>query len=171
MNIRRRTESGRPTGFTLVEAILTLAVMTLLVVLCLSAVSFSRVTSFKSKEEAVAMGFLDHYAEMVRALPFANVMPGWPVNPLLDGTGGGPNIRIPAHADWVPVNTEDFLSFHPDLIWLKNRMPEMRVTLTTILQAGEPHTKHLRLELRWNPPFGRGYLRTQRLDVVRVRSL
>jgi type II secretory pathway component PulJ len=45
-------------GFTLAEAVLALGVLSLVVVLCLSAISFSRVTSYKAKEEAVAMGFL-----------------------------------------------------------------------------------------------------------------
>ena len=160
-----------PAGFTLPEAVLTLAVLSLFVVVCMTAISFSRVTSYKAKEEAVAMGFLEHYAELVRALPFANVQPGWPLNPLLDGTGGGPAIRIPTSDQWFSVNTEDYLAFHPDLIWLAGRNPQMRVILTTTTVLGQPHTRHLRLEIRWDPPLGRGHPLGQRLDVIRVKDL
>ncbi|MCS7089263.1 MAG: hypothetical protein RMN51_05885 [Verrucomicrobiota bacterium] len=161
----------RQSAFSLAEAVLTLGVLSLFVVLCVSAISFSRVTSMKAKEEAVAMGFLEHYAEMLRGLPFAHLLPGWPINPLLDGSGGGPNIRIPTNAAWFSVNTPDYLAFHPDLIWLTNRDPHARVVLTTTQVGGQPHTKHVQLELRWTAPLGLGSQRTQRLDVIRVKDL
>jgi type II secretory pathway pseudopilin PulG len=167
----KRLKLEKRGGFTLAEAVLALGVLSFVVVLCLSAISFSRVTSYKAKEEAVAMGFLEHYAELLRGLPFAQVLPGWPLNPLLDGTGGGPNIRLPTNDQWFDLNTDDYLAFHPDLIWLAHRNPQMRVVMTTTTVLGQPHTRHLRLEIRWDPPLGRGQPRVQRLDVIRVKDL
>lgn len=166
-----RCGCGISAGFTLPEAVLTLAVLSLFVVVCMTAISFSRMTSYKAKEEAVAMGFLEHYAELVRALPFANVQPGWPLNPLLDGSDGGPAIRLPTSDDWFDLDTDDYLAFHPDLIWLASRNPQMRVILATTTVLGQPHTRHLRLEIRWDPPLGRGQRLSQRLDVIRVKDL
>lgn len=161
----------RKSGYTLVEAVLTLGVISLFVVVCLSAIVFCRVSAVKAKEQAIAMSFLEHYAELIRAMPFAHVAPGFPINPLFDGVGGAPNLRIPASEDWLSVATEDYLAFHPDLTWLENRDPEFRVLLQVSEVGGEPHTKHVRLEFRWRAPLGRGDRIQQSLDLIRVRDL
>ena len=69
------------------------------------------------------------------------------------------------------METTDYQAFHPELVWLENRNLELRVTLTTTQAGGEDHTKHIQLELRWEPPLGRGDQQTIRLDMVRVKDL
>jgi hypothetical protein len=123
------------------------------------------------QERAIAMDFLVHYGELVRALPFADVDEGRAVNPLFDGSYDGPTILIPANNVCVPLNTEDFETFHPDLMWIRHRNPSLQVAFNTEDRMGEPHTKHLRLRFEWDAPLRKGARLRQELDVLRVKDL
>ena len=161
MEHTKRQSGLRATGFTLVEVMISVAILSLFMAACLASIVFNRLTSMKSKEEGIAMDFLIHYVESVKALPFSEVASGRPINPLLDGTAGAPNIRIPADDSWVALNTADFENFHPDLLWVHNRNPEMRVALTPRTANGAPHDVHLKRA---------GPLQVQ-LDLVRIKDL
>lgn len=141
---------------TLVEAILGVAVLSLFLAACFSSILFNRVASMKAKEEAVANNFLLHYAENLKGLAFEDVRSGIPINPMFNGLAGAPNIRIPATNSWANVDTADFETFHPDLVWLHYRNPQLRVDFTTETSGGVARTKHLKLRLAWDPPLNRG---------------
>jgi len=156
---------------TLVEVMISVAVLALFMGACFACILFNRLTSMKSKEEAIATDFLIHYIETVKALPFSEVASGHPINPLLDGTMGSPNIRIPVDDSWVALNTVDYESFHPDLSWVHNRNPQMRVALTPRTTNGAPYDVHLNVTMAWDAPLKRaGPLQVQ-LDLVRTKDL
>ncbi len=158
-------------GFTLVEAMMAIVASALFVGACLTSIVFNRVASMKAKEQAIALDFLIHYVENVKALPFAEVQPGAPINALYDGTGDAPRITIPANNSWFSVENDDFETFHPDLAWFRGRDPQMQATLTTINSAGVPHTRHLKLRIAWDAPLDRGGRTETHLDVVKYRDL
>jgi len=158
-------------GYTLVEAMLSVGALALFVLACFSAIVFNRIACMKAREEAIATDFLLHYTEMVKALPFSSVAGGLPINPLFNGASGSPNIVIPASSNAVALNNTNFESFHPDLIWLHNRNPQMQVTLTTTVVSGVAHDKHLNITLTWDPPLGRGARQQTQLDLLRTVDL
>ncbi len=125
-------------GFTLIEAMVASGVMALFVTACFTAITFDQVAVRKSKEESIAMDFLIHYLENVKALPFSYVAPGQPINPLLNGTAGAPAITLPANYSWVPVTTLEYQSYHPDLLWISNRNPALLVVITSNSVGGDP---------------------------------
>ena len=148
-----------------------IVIMTMIVVTSFATIAFNRVAHMKAKEEAIALDFLMHYVETVKALPFDKLRPGTAISALFDGSGGAPNIRIPPNSNWVPVNTTDYQVFHPDLIWLANRRPELQAALTMEMVGGQEHSKHLHLTFHSDPPLGRGDRLSVVLDMVRVRDL
>lgn len=148
-------------GFTLIESMVALGTLALFFAAVLSGIMFNRVTAMKAKEEAIVMDFQIHYVEMIKALPFNEVTVGRPINPLFT------NITIPGST--VPINTSAFEIFHPDLVWLHNRNPQMWVTLGT--QNGLTHDKHLNVKVAWDAPLGRGGRLSTQLDLVRTKDL
>jgi len=158
-------------GFTLAETMIGVAALALFVGACFSGIMFNRIASMKAKEEAIAMDFLVHYVEMIKALPFSEVVNGRPINPLFDGTSGSPRISIPANNSPVAINTADFEAFHPDLLWLRNRNPQLQVTLTTRSASGAPYDKHLNVKLTWDRALGRSGRMLEQLDLVRTKDL
>jgi prepilin-type N-terminal cleavage/methylation domain-containing protein len=158
-------------GFTLAEVMIGVAVLGLFILACFSGIVFNRVAAMKSKEEAIATDFLVHYSELIKALPFNNVANDFPINPLFNGSGGAPRIAIPVNSTPVALNTTNFETFHPDLIWLHNRAPQIQVTLTTTSVSGTPHDKHLNIRLTWDPPLGRGRRLQSQMDLVRTKDL
>jgi hypothetical protein len=150
---------------------LSVGALALFVLACFSSIIFNRIACMKAKEEAIATDFLLHYSEMVKALPFSNVAGGFPINPLYNGTGGSPNVVIPANSTAIALNTTNFEAFHPDLIWLHNRNPQLQVTLTTTSVSGVQHDKHLNIKLIWDPPLGRGGRQQSQLDLLRTVDL
>lgn len=158
-------------GFTLVETMIGVAALALFVAACFSGIMFNRVASMKSKEEAIAMDYLIHYVETIKAMQFSDVTGGFPINPLFNGSGGSPRINIPASTSWVAINTSDFQTFHPDLLWLQNRNPQMQVTLTTQSVGGVPHDKELNVKVAWDSPLGRGGRLSVQLDLLRTKDL
>lgn len=172
MNVRSYSLSlARNRGFTLAEGVIALAVLSLFVMACFSSIMFSRVTATKAKQQAIVTDFLVHYSELVRGLPFNEVQTGRAINPLLDGSDDAPNIIIPTDGNWVPLSTDDYEAFHPDLMWISHLAPRMRATLTTDTVAGEEHTKHLNVQVQWNAPLGRGDHLEQEVDLIRVKDL
>ena len=167
----RNLNLRRAGGFTLAEVMLGVACLSIFMAACFSSILFNRLASMKAKEEAIATDFLIHFAETLKALPFAQVVPGYPISPLLDGQDGAPNIRIPSDDSWVAVDTADFQAFHPDLLWIQHRNPKMQVQLTTQNLNGSPHDTHLNIRLAWDPPLRRlGRLQVQ-MDLMRNKDL
>jgi hypothetical protein len=158
-------------GFTLAESIMAVAALAIFFAACFSGIMFNRIATMKSKEEAIAMDFLVHYVETIKAMPFADVTTGRPINSLYNGSGGAPNITIPANNTPVAINTTDFETFHPDLLWLNNRNPQLQVTLTSQSVGGVLHDKHLSVRVAWDAPMGRGGRITSQLDLVRTKDL
>jgi hypothetical protein len=148
-----------------------IATSALFVGMCLTSVVFSRVACTKAKEQAVALDFLIHYVETVKALPFAEVRPGVPINALYDGSDGAPRITIPGDASWISIDDDDFETFHPDLAWFRGRNPEMQVILTTTVVGGSAHTRHMKVRIAWDAPLERGGRTETHLDMVKYRDL
>jgi hypothetical protein len=155
----------------LAESLVGLMLLGVATLSCLTAVSFNQVSTAKSKEEAVALDFMLHYLETVRGMSFDELKPGAPVSSLFDGIDGAPNIRLPLSAAYMGVDTADYRAFHPELTWLDGRQPQFRVVLTEEAGANGPRTKHLHLDLKWQPPLGQGATSMVSMDVVRARDL
>lgn len=158
-------------GFALIEALMASGVMMLFVIACLSAIVFDQSAVRKAKEEAIAMDFLTHYVENIKALPFTSVVAGFPINSLFNGANGAPHITIPADNSWVLIDTPDFQTFAPDLLWLNNRNPKMKVTLTKNIVAGAVHDVDVNVRIAWDPPLGKGGRQEVQLDLVRTKDL
>jgi hypothetical protein len=147
-------------GFTLVEALISSGIMVFLVAACLSAIVFNQVSVKKAKEEAIAMDFLTHYVECIKALPFADVVAGGPINSLFNGVSPAPLITIPPNGSWIPLNTTAFQNyFDADLGCLTNRNPAMLVTMTPNYVAGVvvgPHDIEVNVKIDWDAPLAKG---------------
>lgn len=169
MNSRRM--NPRIDGFSLIEVMISMGIVGVLFLANMAAISMHRIQGHKEKELAILADFCTHYFEQIRGIPFDAVNGGEPINALYNGRDSAPDIRIPADPAWFSIETEDYQSFHPELVVLANRELEMRCVLTAGMVDGRPHTKHLALELRWNPPLGRGEKLSMRMDLVRVRDL
>ncbi|HXG48259.1 MAG TPA: type II secretion system protein, partial [Methylomirabilota bacterium] len=157
-------------AFSLLEMVIALFILGILALAVLSALGLSKVQTFRDKELGIVSDFMVHYLEHVKGMDFADLRKGNPINPLYDGTAGAPNIRIPATFDWFSLNNTNYEDFHPELVWLEARNPQMRVDLTTTQVAGVDHTKQLRVEVRWDAPLGQGQPSVVRLDMVRVKD-
>jgi type II secretory pathway pseudopilin PulG len=153
-------------GFTLVEALISVGIMVILVAACLSAIVFDQVSVRKAKEEAIAMDFLTHYVENIKALPFANVVPGGPINSYFNGKDGAQLITIPQDNSWIPLNTTAFQTFDPDLVWLSNRNPAMQVTLTP--NSGTLHDIEINVKIDWDAPLAKGGRLEVQVDFLRT---
>ena len=158
-------------GFTLVEVTMSIALITVLFLANMSALYTSRIQQAKDREQAIITDFMVHYCEMVRGMEFANIRELAPLDHLYDGKQGAPDIRIPANPVWVNIETDDYYTFHPELVWLEGRNLELRVRLQTSTQAGVAHTKHLSLEIRWNAPLNVGGVLSERMDIVRFKDV
>lgn len=157
----------RVKGYMLAEVMVAVGVVSLFMVVCFTSIMQNRSVSFKSREEAVVMDFLIHYTESLKGLPYQNVQTGKAVGTLFDGEDGAPNIRIPADGVAVSLNTSDYLAFHPDLIWIKNLDPKLKVKLT----QESADVKHVTVSVEWDSPLGRGGRLQDQLDLVRVKDL
>lgn len=158
-------------AFTLTEVLFSVLVVSIVFTASMSALSIHRIQHAKANQRNIALDFANHYLELVRGLTFEEIGAGAPINRLYDGEGGAPAITIPAGADWVDLDTDDYQVFHPELVWLENQNPQMRVVLTTTQVDGEDHTKHISMELRWDSPLSRGRKLEARMDLVRVKDL
>jgi type II secretory pathway pseudopilin PulG len=159
-------------GFTLVETMISSGIMVIVVAACLSAVVFDQVSLRKAKEEAIAMNFLTHYVENIKALPFADVVPGFPINSLFNGVNPAPLITIPPANSWVPLNTTAFQTyFDPDLGCLTNRNPAMLVTLTPHNVSGVLHDIEVNVRIDWDAPLARGGRLEVQVDSLRTKDV
>ncbi len=167
----------RQRGMTLIEVIFATLIIGATFSLTLGVLSYTRIEQHKARDRDIMLDFLHHYLEVTRAAPYENIGPGQPINALFDGTrdillpGGGTTrlsiIFPPSDGQWRSLNTTAFKTFHPDLVWLANRDPQYRVTISTQMVGGFPRARTIRLELRWRPPLGRGN-QWQTLDATTV---
>ena len=153
---------GGAAAFTLIEAMIAVGLTGIFVLACVWAIVSDQVCLRKAKEEAIAMDFLTKYVENIKALPFANVATGMPINSVYNGADGAPLITIPATNSWVPLSTTAFQTFYPDLLWLTNRNPAMLVTLTQNNVSGALHDIEINVRFDWDAPLTEG----GRLEVV-----
>ena len=165
---RRSAKSLR--AFTLIEAMIALGVMVLFVAACMSAIVINQLSVRKAREQALAIDFLTKYVETVKALPFDSVAVGLPINSLFNGAGGGPEIEIPANSSWVSVNTTDYQTFYPDLVWFANRNPRLQVILSNISIGGVPAIE-INAKLSWDPLLSRGNRQVVVVDFLRTRDV
>jgi hypothetical protein len=156
---------------TLVEALIALGIMVLFVCACLTTIVVSQVSVRKAKEEAIAIDFLTKYTENVKALPFGYVTAGQPINLLYNGTGVAPLIAIPANGTWVPIDTADYQTFYPDLLWFNNRNPKMLVTLTKNTVGGVLHDIEINVRVDWDPPISKGGRQEVQVDFLRTKDV
>ena len=171
MNITKRQSKLLRSGFTLVEVVVAMLLVSVFVLAAMSSMAFSRVQSAKDKDSGVLLDFAVHYLELVKAKPFSELKKGSALNPICDGTGGTPNIRIPASASWFSISDVNYTTFHPEFVWLAPRNPEMRVDLVTTQVNGIDHTKVLQIEFRWDAPLQQGGKLTASMDVARFTDL
>lgn len=164
--LRRRSEQA----FTLMEVMVGAWIVAILVVANLSLVQVCRIMNSKDAERGIVSGYMQHYMELVRALPFSQVQTNQALSGLCNGQDGTPKIILPASQDWISISDTNYQTFHPDLLWLTNRQPEMRVRIDTTFNGGVAHDKHISMEVRWDPPLGRGSKLSRRLDMVRVKD-
>lgn len=158
-------------GFSLPEVMIAVAILSLLVLANFSIISLSRIQTVKDHERGIMLDLGTHYLELIKGLPFDEVKINSPINALYDGTAGGLLITIPATSNWFNINNANFQAFHPDLVWLSPRKPQMSVSLETTTIAGIPHDKRIQLQLQWDAPMNLGSKQNLRLDMVRVKDL
>jgi hypothetical protein len=176
VNLKQGRESVQPrllkargvAAFTLIEAVVALGVLGLFVAACVAAVVTDEVCVNKAKQEAIAMNFLTKYAETIKALPFAYVAPGLPINSIYNGQGGAPLINIPSNTSPVSLNTTAFQLFYPDLLWMTNLNPTLQVTLTQNKVAGSLHDIEIDAKVNWNSPLARGGKIQVQVDFLRT---
>lgn len=166
-----RTKTRGAAAFSLVESLVAVSIISVLFLVNMGAISIHRIQSAKEQELAIVSDFSGHYLEQVRGKVFEELVPGAPINHLFNGAQGGPDIRIPTDDSWIRIDTEDYQTFHPELVALENRELELRAELTTEVQAGVARSKHLSLEIRWNPPLSRGQKLVLRNDLIRYRDI
>ncbi len=155
---------------TLIEVMIGSAILAIVVLANMGAISFSRMSSSKDFEKGIVSDFMGRYLECIKGLPFNQLITNTPINGLYNGVGGTPNIRIPSNTNWISINTVNYQTFHPDLLWLTNRTPQMRVILEPTMSNGLPHIQHLQVEVAWDPPIRFGARSVRRLDLVRVQD-
>ena len=159
-------------AFTLVEALIASGVTAIFVAACLSAIFFNQIATRKAKQEAIAMDFLTQYVEYIKALPFDSVASGQPINSLYDGQVHSgvtyPLISLPADTNWFTINTIPCQIFCPDLLWLTNSDPQMKVILRTTSVGGSVHDKQINAVIGWDSPLGKGARMEVQVDILRT---
>ncbi len=134
----------------------------------MSAIVADQVASRKAKEHAIGMDFLTKYVENIKALPFASVAAGLPINSIYDGVGGAPLVTILTNNTPVSLLSTNFQIFYPDLVWLNNRHPTLQVTLTTNSVAGALHDIEINVKMDWDAPLTKGGRQEVQVDVLRT---
>ena len=153
------------------EVMIALGLLGIFVAACLAAIVTNQVCDRKAKEEAIAMDFLTKYVENIKALPFASVAPGLPINSIYNGAAGAPLITIPVNSSWVSLNTIAFQTFYPDLLWLSNRNPMMQVALTRNSVAGTLHDIEINVKIDWDAPLAKGGRLEVQVDLLRTADV
>jgi hypothetical protein len=152
----------------LAEAVVAVGLLGIMLAAGLSAIVANQVCNQKAKEEAIAMDFLTKYVENIKALPFTSIAPGLPINSLYNGTGGTPLILIPSNSSPVSINTTNYQTFYPDLLWLTNLNPTMQVILTQNSNSGVLHDIEINAQVQWNSPLARGGQIQVEIDMLRT---
>jgi len=171
LKVGKRSKNRFSRGFTIVEVVVAMLVVSVFVLAVMSSMAFSRIQSYKDKDSGVLLDFATHYLELLKAKPFNEIQKGAALNPLFDGSGGSPNIRIPTTATWFTLSDINHTTFHPELVWLASRNPEMRVDLVTTQVSGMDHTKVVQIEFRWDAPLMQGGKLMARMDMARFMDL
>jgi hypothetical protein len=172
MQTSKTKRSTRGTcGFVIWDVLIAMAMTGVLVMAMFGAIQFNKIQMYKDKERALMMDFAVHYLEMVKGMPFAEAVKGAHINQLYSGASGSARIAIPLNSNWSSLNDTNYQSFHPELVWMSSRNPEMSVDLVTTQAGGADHTKHLQVELRWDPPLGLGRRCVARMDMIKTRDL
>jgi hypothetical protein len=164
----KKLKTRAAAAFTLVEAMVALGILGLVSVACLSSIVTNQVCDRKAKEEAIAMDFLSKYVENIKALPFTSVAPGLPVNSIYNGAAGAPLIAIPSNSSPVSLNTTAFQTFYPDLLWMTNLSPTLRVALAQHSVNGALHDIEINAKVDWAAPLGKGGQMEVQLDFLRT---
>lgn len=163
------------TGFTLIEALIATGVMALFATAALMGIVFDMVSVRKAKEEAIAVDFLTHYIENLKAIPFAYLAQGQPINPLYSGdTVNGvtePSLLIPTNSSPVYLTNADYLTFHPDLWWINDRNPQLAVQFDQTSSNGVVHDIHMSMTMTWDAPLQKGRVMQVQMDVFRSKDL
>lgn len=158
-------------AFTLAEVMMAVMVAGIFTAGVLSSIMVNQVVTRKAKEEALMANFLVKYLEHIKALPFDSVLAGQPINSLYNGVSGAPNILIPASTNWVSINTTDYQVFFPDLLWLTNRNPQLKVILTTRSVSGLVHDKEINAHVAWDAPTQKGARTDLQMDLLRTANV
>ena len=158
-------------AFTLMEAVVSVAILGFFVAASMTSIVADQVCSMTAKEKAIGMDFLTKYVENIKALPFASVAPGLPINSLYNGLVGAPLITIPAAGSWASITNLAFQTFYPDLLWLNNRNPMMLVTLTQNSVAGVLHDIEINVKVDWDAPLAKGGRLEVQVDSLRTMSV
>jgi hypothetical protein len=153
-------------AFTLVEAMIALGIMVLFTAACLSTIVVSQVSVRKAKEEAIAIDFLTKYAENIKALPYASVITGEPIN--WEFANAPYQIFIPASGSPVSLDNPLYQFFYHDLVWFANRNPTMTVTFTPSAVVG--HDLEVNIKFDWNPPISKGGRQEVQIDFLRTKD-
>lgn len=131
-------------GFTLVEVMFAVFVGALLVTVTYQAVLAQRVQARKAAEASVMMGFAQTYLEYLRNEEFPNIIVGRRINT------AWPDILVPAAGTWEDLTENRYLVFYPDLLYVRERQPELSVALETRNDAvGDPRSRHITVTVRW----------------------
>lgn len=176
MKITTGQKRSKRAAYTLVEMVFAIGITSVMFFAGMSAITFSKIQLYKDKERAIISDFAVHYLEMLRGLPFDSMAPGNPINPMFDGvntTESGKKIQviIPANANWVNLNTDDYQVFCPDLSVMSPRNPKMSLGFTTTSSGGVVRTRQATLSVSWESPLGQGGTNSMRLDLLRVRDI
>lgn len=171
---KRRSRRGDVAGFSLFEAVIAMGVMVMFVLAGFSSITFNRVALQKNKEQAIALDFLTHYIENIKALPMSSLQAvalhqaQVPINSIYDFGDG--NITIPVSNSWVSVSSPDYLALNPDLLWLQSRNPKMQVVLTpsAAMVNGTVHDIEVNVKLDWDSPLSRGSRLEVQVDMYRT---
>lgn len=164
-------KNNRLGGFSLPDVLFASFVVSFVVLVGLGSMSLSQITRTKAEDEAIGLDFLVHYLETLKGLPFDDLRPALPINPLYNGAGGAPNIRIPGDATAFSVNNTNYLAFHPELAGMLSLNPMLSVTYSAQSSGGVDQSKHIEAVLSWDAPLGRGTRHSVRLNLVRVKDL
>lgn len=162
-------------GFTLIEALIATGVMALFATAGLTGIVFDMVAVRRAKEEAIAVDFLTHYIENLKAIPFPYVIQGQPINPLFSGaTVNGvtePNICIPTNSSPIMLTNADYLTFHPDLWCISDRNPQLAMQFDQTTTNGVIHDIHMSVTMTWSAPLQKGGVMQVQMDVYRTKDL
>jgi prepilin-type N-terminal cleavage/methylation domain-containing protein len=90
-------------AFTLAEVLLASTIVSILVLGNMATVYEVRIMGCKDADRGVVSSFMQHYIELVKALPFDQVMPTEPLSGLYSGLDNTPRITLPSEGNWFSI--------------------------------------------------------------------